>query len=78
MAYSTEAHEGPTTYMAVIVQDSTGVKANVMVTFDPTQVTTENQRDILFQAFLTRVSGLSGVTVQSAAKKGGYSASVTP
>lgn len=77
MAYGSEAHSTATSYVIAMTHTATGIKARVVVSFEPTPASTEAQRDAIFQAFLTRVAGLSGASVDSAEKVGGYSTSVT-
>ncbi|HEY6020545.1 MAG TPA: hypothetical protein VIY48_11850 [Candidatus Paceibacterota bacterium] len=78
MAYGTEARSPKTAYRMVLQHDATTITANVTVIFNDPPASTEAQRDSIFQSFLTRVSGITGATVLSAEKMGGYSTPVTP
>jgi hypothetical protein len=80
VAYGPEAHTGHLAYEAVVEHTPTGNR--LFVTVDPFRedgtTPSEAVRDSLFQAFITRLEGMSDVTVISATKTGNFSASVTP
>lgn len=80
MAFGPEAHADAISYEVIIDHASTGVRATIQVGMGLIVggVASEALRDQVFQAFLTRVSGMPGATLQSAVKTGSFNASVTP
>lgn len=78
MPYGVETHRPGSSYSVSMTHVATGYTTQIWVSFDPTQASTEAQRDALFQSFLTRISGMNGMTVESAAKTGNYTTPVTP
>jgi len=67
-----------TAYSFRATHNATGIAATVTVMFDLTPTSTEAQRDAIFQAFLSKIAEISGSTMNSATKNGGYSQPVTP
>lgn len=82
MAYGAETHDpGYITYTANITHSTTGIQATVSLAIMPDAngiFPTEAKRDQLFQGFLNQVAAMPNVTVNSAEKRGGYIATVTP
>lgn len=81
MAYGPEQHTDEISY-EVVIDHTSGARFTLAVSptvYLPNGGTapTEATRDALFQAMVTRLTGLSGVTIASATKRGTYAAQVT-
>lgn len=79
MAYSAESHTNVLPYDATIsLSSGTNLEFTVDLYNPDGSPLTEDDRDAVFQTFLTNVAGIAGVTVVSATKRGQYAATVTP
>lgn len=75
MSYGTPVGNAGSSYVVVMTYNVIDVKVNLTVSFE---VSTEAQRDAIFQGFLTILSGINGATINSAKKLGTYYQAVTP
>lgn len=81
MAYGSETHAGFVHYDVVVDHAGTGVRASIRLDMTMTATgapASEALADQVFQAFLTRVSGMPQATLSSAVKTGSFTAPVTP
>ena len=80
MAYGAETHADFTYYEVTLDHAGTSIRAFIRVNMTTIagDVAAEALRDQVFQAFLTRVTGMPQATLVSATKNGSFVASVTP
>jgi hypothetical protein len=78
VAYGNPVGSSQTAYRTKLTHDPTGITADFTLTFRTDVASSEVQRDGLFQALLTAIEAISGVTTSEAFKNGGYSQTVTP
>jgi hypothetical protein len=68
-------------YNIDVTHTSSGISANINFNIKPNpdgSYPSDAVKDSLFQAFLTQISQLANVTVNSATKMGGYITTITP